>query len=341
MMGAGATIARKLPSPVTQKALIDLARSLDRPQDQRMVALYALRGIKAQPVLLMWVDLVNDPVDEVSVQAANALNQVHDPDPVPALLQTIEKKNIPENSQRRAAAFNTLCQLADKRALPAFKAALQSKDAQIRSQGLNGLIALKDESSREVVWELFRALPEPPLGNTHAPEHIALIQLVSKIKERRAATTLLAWLDSTNPGVRYQIAEALPNVCGKEEAPALAQALEMEFVRFQRGDQTARQVLTQCVRSLGQVPCKESAKALLGLLEKCFDQQLAIYTVQQLTGVAVPEMAADLVRAHSRAYDANVRRELENLLKNGKFDVHWVERDKGFQLGPPKIEVEQ
>ena len=304
-----------------------------------MVAVYALQGVQAPPVLSLWVDLVNDPVDEVGNQAIRVLEQVRDPDPVPALLKCIEKGPWPAHGRKQTALY-VLSRIGDKRALPAFLAALDSSEENERNQGLAGLAALKDDSTREAAWNFFKKLPKPPAANVYAP-HGTAIQLVKNLKEKRAAPVLLEWLDIANSGVRHQIADALPQLCGPGELPALTQALDLELVRFKRGDQAARQVLYHCIATLGALPSKEAAQALLGFIEKCPDQGLAVQASQQLAGAAVPEVTAEIVQVHARTPDAGVRRELENLLKNGKFDVHWIEGDKCFGLGPPKLEVEK
>jgi len=344
LMRAGATLARKQPSPATQQTMIALARSLDRPQEQRQAMLYALQGVQAPSVQSMWIELLNDPFEEFGRQAADALQNIREPDPVPALLKAVENIRAPDtpsqHSPRKYAALNALVRLGDKRALPALLAALKSPHQNIRGLGLNGLVALKDENTREAAWQFFHALPEPPEANVYSGEHTSAIRLMKEFKELRAAPRMLKWVEQGTTGIRSQVADALPQVCGPETHAALMQLLKDEARRFARGDQSARQLLYQALHVLGTVRSAETGKAILGFLETCFDQQLAYHAVQQLHGAAVPELAKELIALHKQATDAGVKQELERLLKNGKFDIHWNEQAKTFGLGPPKVETE-
>lgn len=344
LMRAGATLARKQPSPATQQAMIALARSLDRPQEQRQTMLYALQGVQSPPVLAMWIELLNDPFEEFGRQAADALQNIREPDAVPALLKAVENTRAADtatqHSQRKYAALNALVRLGDKRALPVFLAAIKSPHQSIRSVGLNGLLGLNDESTRDAAWQFFHALPDPPGSNMHAGEHISAVRLMKEFKEQRAAPRMLKWLEHGNSGLRSQIADALPHVCGPETHAALIQLLKEEARRFSRGDQPARQVLYHTLQVLSGVRSAETGKAILVFLETCFDQQLAYHAALQLHGAAVPEQARDLIALHKQLADAGVKQELERLLKNGKFDVHWNEQAKAFGLGPPKVEAE-
>jgi HEAT repeat protein len=337
LIRAGALLARKNPSPVTRQFLMEQVRLMERAGDQRLIFAQALQGIQSPQMQAMWIELINDPVEEIGRLAAETASSNRNPEAVPELLKAAEYIRGEETkyNYRHQAVLTALSNFNDPRAIPLYIRLLRIP--RYRPLAITELIETRDETVREAVWDWFKGQTDQNVFQSPT-EQAALIRLFRELKETRSGPVLLKWMGTANATVRTAITDALPYVCKQDTLPQLIPMLNADVARLNRGDPLARTMIVPILSILGGERSAQTSKALLDFLKVCTDQSTSLLATQHLRNAMVPEALPELVEIHNLTKLPELKQELAHLIKEGRYEVHWIESTKTFGLGAPKVE---